>query len=71
MDYLMSIETYNVIHHDGILTGLTIKTATIRFTLFGKYVRLSLWLYPMGYNRTDGLFVRSMVEMSKKEEREE
>ena len=67
----MNIETCNVIHHDGILTGLTVKTALIYFTLLGKKCRISLWLYPKSYNRAEGLWVRSMVEMSKREERED
>lgn len=67
----MQIETYNVIHHDGILTGLTVKTATIYFTLFGKRCRINLWLYPKSYNRAEGLWVREMVESCKRMEREE
>ena len=67
----MNIETCNVIHHDGILTGLTVKTAIIYFTFLGKKCSIDLWLYPKSYNRAEGLFVRSMVEMSKREEREE
>jgi hypothetical protein len=51
----MQIETLNVIHHDGILTGLTVKTAIIYFTFLGKERRISLWLYPMDYDRAEGI----------------
>lgn len=67
----MKFNTMNVIHHDGILTGLTVKTATIYFTLFGKSVSLSIWLYPMKYDRAEGLWVRGLVESCKRMEREE
>lgn len=62
-----SYRVINMIYTDGWLTGLTVKVIMLRFTLFKRYVRLTLWLYPMSYSRKEGLRLRETIRTLDKE----
>lgn len=56
----------NVIHTEGIRTGLTVKYLHLTFIMKNKVKRTSIPLWILSYNRKVGLQVREMSERLEK-----
>jgi hypothetical protein len=68
----LSIETWNILYTEGILTGLTVKMIVFRLFAFRKMLRIGIPYWIMGYDRKLGKRIqRTYEEIQKARERGE
>jgi hypothetical protein len=65
----LSIETWNILYTEGILTGLTVKMIVFRLFAFRKMLRIGIPYWIMGYDRKQGKYLQEVYEKIREAEK--